>query len=66
MSAKYKDILARLPGRRLAVIGDSMLDRFLWGRVDRISPEAPVPVVRLEKRSPGPDYSQGQDPVRSR
>lgn len=35
-------------GKRLAVIGDSMLDRFLWGKVDRISPEAPVPVVRLD------------------
>jgi D-beta-D-heptose 7-phosphate kinase/D-beta-D-heptose 1-phosphate adenosyltransferase len=51
MNRKYKDILAGFPGRRLAVIGDSMLDRFLWGRVDRISPEAPVPVVRLEKET---------------
>jgi D-beta-D-heptose 7-phosphate kinase/D-beta-D-heptose 1-phosphate adenosyltransferase len=51
MSAKYKDILSGLSGCRLAVIGDSMLDRFLWGRVDRISPEAPVPVVRLEKET---------------
>ena len=51
MSPKYKDIIARLSGRRLAVIGDSMLDRFLWGRVDRISPEAPVPVVRLENET---------------
>ena len=51
MSPKYKDIIESLPGRRLAVIGDSMLDRFLWGRVDRISPEAPVPVVRLESET---------------
>jgi rfaE bifunctional protein kinase chain/domain len=51
MSPKYKDIINRLSGRRLAVIGDSMLDRFLWGRVDRISPEAPVPVVRLESET---------------
>lgn len=36
---------------RLAVIGDSMVDRFLWGKVDRISPEAPVPVVKLEKET---------------
>jgi rfaE bifunctional protein kinase chain/domain len=36
----------RLAGRRVAVIGDVMLDHFLFGRVDRISPEAPVPVVR--------------------
>jgi len=51
MSPKYKDMIDSLAGRRLAVIGDSMLDRFLWGRVDRISPEAPVPVVRLEKET---------------
>lgn len=51
MSPKYKDIINRLPGQRLAVIGDSMLDRFLWGRVDRISPEAPVPVVRIESET---------------
>ena len=40
--------LARLfPGRRVTVIGDVMLDHFVVGRVDRISPEAPVPVVRF-------------------
>ncbi len=33
------------------VIGDVMLDRYLWGRVSRISPEAPVPVVRVESRT---------------
>ena len=49
MTEKYKEILAALPAQRLAVIGDIMVDRFLWGRCDRISPEAPVPVVRLER-----------------
>src|ERR1041384_1989850 len=34
--------------RRVLVIGDLMLDRYLWGAVERISPEAPVPVVRLD------------------
>ena len=34
---------------RAGVIGDVMLDHYHWGRVDRISPEAPVPVVMLEK-----------------
>jgi D-beta-D-heptose 7-phosphate kinase/D-beta-D-heptose 1-phosphate adenosyltransferase len=33
------------------VLGDVMLDHFLWGRVDRISPEAPVPVVEFERES---------------
>ena len=37
-----------LPGRRVLVVGDLMLDRYLVGGVARISPEAPVPVVRLE------------------
>ncbi|NCQ33922.1 D-glycero-beta-D-manno-heptose-7-phosphate kinase, partial [bacterium] len=36
---------------RLAVVGDSMVDRFLWGTVDRISPEAPVPVVSIQKET---------------
>jgi len=39
------DFLTRVRGRRVLVVGDLMLDRYLWGRVDRISPEAPVPVV---------------------
>lgn len=41
----------RFAGRRVAVLGDLMLDRYLWGRVERISPEAPVPVVEVEKES---------------
>ena len=39
----------RLDGRRVLIAGDVMLDRFLFGRVDRISPEAPVPVLRFER-----------------
>jgi D-beta-D-heptose 7-phosphate kinase/D-beta-D-heptose 1-phosphate adenosyltransferase len=42
-------LAARLAGRRIAVVGDVMLDHFLVGRVDRISPEAPVPVVRFAR-----------------
>jgi D-beta-D-heptose 7-phosphate kinase/D-beta-D-heptose 1-phosphate adenosyltransferase len=38
-------------GRRILVVGDIMLDHFLWGDVDRISPEAPVPVVRVQRES---------------
>jgi len=34
---------------RVLIIGDVMIDAYLWGRVDRISPEAPVPVVLVEK-----------------
>jgi D-beta-D-heptose 7-phosphate kinase/D-beta-D-heptose 1-phosphate adenosyltransferase len=42
------DLLSRLQGRTLLVVGDLMLDHFLVGAVDRISPEAPVPVVRFD------------------
>lgn len=42
-------LAARLRGRRVLIAGDVMLDRFLFGRVDRISPEAPVPVLRFER-----------------
>lgn len=38
-------------GRRVLVLGDVMLDEFVWGRVSRISPEAPVPVVAVESKS---------------
>jgi D-glycero-beta-D-manno-heptose-7-phosphate kinase len=44
-------IVRRFPGRRIAVLGDCMVDRYLWGRVERISPEAPVPVVEIERQS---------------
>ena len=40
--------LSRLAGRTVLIVGDVMLDHFVIGRVDRISPEAPVPVVRFE------------------
>ncbi|MCP4753532.1 MAG: bifunctional heptose 7-phosphate kinase/heptose 1-phosphate adenyltransferase [Proteobacteria bacterium] len=35
--------------QKIMVIGDLMLDQYIWGSVDRISPEAPIPVVRVEK-----------------
>jgi D-beta-D-heptose 7-phosphate kinase/D-beta-D-heptose 1-phosphate adenosyltransferase len=45
---KVSAICARMKKSRVAVIGDIMLDRYIWGQVDRISPEAPVPVVAVE------------------
>ncbi len=39
---------------RVLVVGDLMLDRYIWGDVERISPEAPVPVVRSVRRSEHP------------
>jgi D-beta-D-heptose 7-phosphate kinase / D-beta-D-heptose 1-phosphate adenosyltransferase len=41
----------RFQHRRVLVIGDLMLDRYLWGVVERISPEGPVPVVRLDHKT---------------
>jgi rfaE bifunctional protein kinase chain/domain len=50
-SAGAQDVIGRMQGRRLAVVGDCMVDRFVWGSVDRISPEAPVPVVRIREET---------------
>jgi D-beta-D-heptose 7-phosphate kinase/D-beta-D-heptose 1-phosphate adenosyltransferase len=44
-------ILAAARRARIIVVGDVMLDHFVWGTVARISPEAPVPVVELERES---------------
>lgn len=44
-------LLRRFGGVSALVVGDVMLDRYWWGNVDRISPEAPVPVVRLTQSS---------------
>ena len=41
----------RFTSCRITVVGDVIMDEFLWGRVDRISPEAPVPVVEVERQS---------------
>ena len=49
MSSPLAEALDRLPGLRVGVIGDLMLDRFVFGSVDRISPEAPVPVVHVRQ-----------------
>jgi D-beta-D-heptose 7-phosphate kinase/D-beta-D-heptose 1-phosphate adenosyltransferase len=47
-AARAGDLLQRFSGLDVLVVGDVMLDRFIVGRVTRISPEAPVPVVRFE------------------
>src|SRR5881398_2204722 len=44
---RLKEILARAKSKRTLVVGDLMLDEFVWGKVGRISPEAPVPVVQV-------------------
>jgi D-beta-D-heptose 7-phosphate kinase/D-beta-D-heptose 1-phosphate adenosyltransferase len=44
-------VAAGFADRRVVVVGDLILDRYLWGQVQRISPEAPVPIVRLERET---------------
>jgi rfaE bifunctional protein kinase chain/domain len=48
--ANLKRLVPRLKGRRIGVLGDLMLDRYLWGTASRLSPEAPVPVVEFRKQ----------------
>jgi D-beta-D-heptose 7-phosphate kinase/D-beta-D-heptose 1-phosphate adenosyltransferase len=44
-------LAAGFAGKRIVVVGDLMLDEFIWGRVRRISPEAPVPVVEVDRQT---------------
>lgn len=44
-------LISTFPGKRILVLGDMMLDEFIWGKVRRISPEAPVPVVEVARES---------------
>ena len=48
--ATLKKIIPRIKGKRIGVLGDLMLDRYLWGTASRLSPEAAVPVVEFEKQ----------------
>ncbi|MCX7866004.1 D-glycero-beta-D-manno-heptose-7-phosphate kinase [Limisphaera sp. VF-2] len=48
---RVRVLLRRARQLRVLVVGDVMLDRFIWGQVSRISPEAPVPVVEFERES---------------
>jgi D-beta-D-heptose 7-phosphate kinase/D-beta-D-heptose 1-phosphate adenosyltransferase len=48
--ARLTELLTRMRGRQVVVVGDAMLDRYLIGDIERISPEAPVPVVSVTQR----------------
>jgi D-beta-D-heptose 7-phosphate kinase/D-beta-D-heptose 1-phosphate adenosyltransferase len=48
---RVRELVSAFERLRLAVIGDVILDRYVWGSVERISPEAPVPVVRVTRES---------------
>ncbi len=47
----YNKILTGFERKRILVIGDLILDRYIWGKVNRISPEAPVPVVEVTREN---------------
>jgi rfaE bifunctional protein kinase chain/domain len=49
--ARLKRLVPRLRGKRIGVVGDLMLDRYLWGTASRLSPEAAVPVVDFVEQS---------------
>jgi D-beta-D-heptose 7-phosphate kinase/D-beta-D-heptose 1-phosphate adenosyltransferase len=48
---RLKRLIPRLRGKRIGVLGDLMLDRYLWGTASRLSPEAAVPVVDFVEQS---------------
>jgi len=50
-SERARSIADQFTGKRIVVLGDLMLDEFIWGRVRRISPEAPVPVVEVDRQT---------------
>jgi D-beta-D-heptose 7-phosphate kinase/D-beta-D-heptose 1-phosphate adenosyltransferase len=49
--ARVRELVDGFNRCRVMVVGDLMLDRYVWGSVERISPEAPVPVVQVERES---------------
>lgn len=54
MIQNYSDLSEKFADACVLIVGDVMLDRYWWGNVTRISPEAPVPVVRLKSSSLAP------------
>jgi D-glycero-beta-D-manno-heptose-7-phosphate kinase len=48
---RAEQLTDQFEGKRIIVLGDLMLDEFIWGRVRRISPEAPVPVVEIDRHT---------------
>lgn len=48
---RLEQLVASFDRLRLLVVGDAMLDEYLWGDVERVSPEAPVPVVHVQRES---------------
>lgn len=51
---RYKELESKYSENTVMVIGDLMLDNYLWGQATRISPEAPVPIIKVESTSSNP------------
>src|SRR3954470_5099808 len=47
MATRLIELVEKMPGRRVALVGDFMLDRYVFGRTERISPEGPIPILRF-------------------
>jgi rfaE bifunctional protein kinase chain/domain len=48
---RLNDIFSAINGKKILVLGDIMIDEYLWGKVNRLSPEAPVPIIEIEDES---------------
>jgi len=53
-TAHLQAVLDRIAGTRVLCVGDAMLDLFVYGRVDRISPEGPIPILNVERQETMP------------
>ena len=51
---RAKEIIQKFPEKSILIVGDLILDKYVWGEVERISPEAPVPVVEVKKETYNP------------
>jgi len=51
MNQKADEVISSFKGKKILVVGDLMLDEYIWGEVERISPEAPVPIVRVKNET---------------
>jgi len=65
-AASLQALVAQFATQRILAIGDLMLDEFIWGRVSRISPEAPVPVVEVTGESYYPGGAASYNPPHGR
>src|SRR5438270_11537492 len=61
MATRLIELVEKMPGRRVALAGDFMLDCYVFGRTERISPEGPIPILRFhhqEQRLGGAGFVQ--------